>query len=49
MPSLSLPQDAVRMAQAGMKGAAETSRLVIESVTGLNLTSASEGEWELLD
>lgn len=39
-------QDAVRMAQASMKGAAETSRLVFESVTGLNLTSASEGEAE---
>ncbi|PRW20339.1 hypothetical protein C2E21_9024 [Chlorella sorokiniana] len=33
----------MRMAQAGMKGAAETTRLVFESVTGLNLSSGTEG------
>lgn len=32
------------MAQAGARGAAETTKLVFESVTGLNLSSGSEGE-----
>lgn len=32
------------MAQASACGAAETTRLVFESVTGLNLSSGSEGE-----
>lgn len=36
-------QDAVRMAQAGARGAAESARLVFEKVTGLNTSSGHEG------
>ena len=32
------------MAQAGVRGAAEAARLAFESVTGLGMSSGSEGE-----
>lgn len=37
-------QDTVRMATAGARGAAESARLVFETVTGLGASSGSEGK-----
>ena len=44
-PTPSPAEDALRMAGAGARGAAESARLVLEAVTGLGGSSGYQGVW----